>query len=74
MEVHFPPDVESRLQQLASANGKNPEQLVKETIIRMLETQSRFRGAVRKGVEQADRGELIEDDDVRRWLEQQERA
>jgi predicted transcriptional regulator len=74
MEVHFPPEVETRLQQLASANGKNPEQLVKDTIIRMLEAQSRFRSAVRKGVEQADRGELIEDDDVRLWLEQQERA
>jgi predicted transcriptional regulator len=29
--------------------------------------------AVREGIAQADRGELIDDDEVRVWLEQQER-
>jgi predicted transcriptional regulator len=37
MEVHFSPDVETRLRQLASANGKDAEQLVKDTVARMLE-------------------------------------
>jgi hypothetical protein len=39
MEVHFSPDVEMRLQQVASANGKDAEQLVKETVSRMPETR-----------------------------------
>lgn len=60
MEVHFPPDVETRLQQVASANGKNPEQLVKETVNRMLESQARFIAGVQKGIEQADRGDFVE--------------
>ena len=42
MEVHFSPDVETRLQQVASANGKDAEQLVKDTVSRMLENQARF--------------------------------
>jgi len=33
-----------------------------------------FRTAVREGIEQADRGELIEDDEVRRWLKHRERT
>jgi predicted transcriptional regulator len=37
MEVHFSPEVETRLQQLASASGKDAEQLVKDTVARMLE-------------------------------------
>jgi predicted transcriptional regulator len=64
MEVHFSPDVEMRLQHVASANGKNPEQLVRETVNRMLESQARFVAGVRRGIEQADRGELVEHKDV----------
>jgi predicted transcriptional regulator len=64
MEVHFSPDVETRLQQVASANGKDAEQLVKETIARMLENQARYFEGVQKGIEQADRGEFVEHKDV----------
>ncbi len=64
MEVHFSPDVETRLQQVAVANGKDAEQLVRETVARMLENQARFIAGVQKGIEQADRGELIEHKDV----------
>jgi hypothetical protein len=42
MEVHFSPEVETRLQQVVSANGKDAEQLVKDTVARMLENQARF--------------------------------
>jgi predicted transcriptional regulator len=64
MEVHFSPDVESQLQQVASANGKNPDQLVQDTVVRMLESQARFIRGVQNGIEQADRGELLEHQDV----------
>jgi predicted transcriptional regulator len=69
MEVHFPPDVETRLQQLASANGKDAEQLVKDTVTRMLENQARFIAGVQRGIEQADRGELMEHKDVLNRIE-----
>jgi predicted transcriptional regulator len=64
MEVHFPPDVETRLQQVAVANGKDVEQLVKDTVARMLENQARFIAGVQRGIEQADRGEFVEHKDV----------
>ncbi len=64
MEVHFAPDVESRLQQVAYANGKDAEQLVKDTVARMLERQDLFVAGVNEGIAQADRGELIDHDDV----------
>lgn len=64
MEVHFPPDIETRLQQLALANGKDAEQLVKDTVARMLEDQARFVAGVEKGIAAADRGELIDHEDV----------
>ncbi len=64
MEVRFPPEVEARLQQLAAFNGKDPEQLVKDTVDRMLENQACFIAGVQKGIEQADRGELVEHQEV----------
>jgi predicted transcriptional regulator len=64
MEVHFAPDVETRLQQVAFANGKDVEQLVKDTVSRMLENQDRFVAGVQRGIEQADRGEFVEHRDV----------
>jgi predicted transcriptional regulator len=64
MEVHFSPYVETQLQQVASANGKNAEQLVKDTVARMLENQVRFIAGVQRGIEQADRGEFVEHKDV----------
>jgi predicted transcriptional regulator len=64
MEVHFSPDVETRLQQVASANGKDAEQLVKDTVARMLDNQARFITGVQTGIAQADRGEFVEHKDV----------
>jgi predicted transcriptional regulator len=64
MEVHFSPDVETQLQQVASANGKDAEQLVKDAVARMLDNQARFVRGVQRGIEQADRGEFVEHQDV----------
>ena len=64
MEVHFSPDVETRLLQVASANGKDAQQLVKETVARMLDNQARFIAGVQSGIEQAGRGEFVEHQDV----------
>jgi predicted transcriptional regulator len=64
MEVHFSPDVETRLQQVASSHGKDVEQLVKDTAARMLDNHARFIAAVQSGIAQADRGELVEHKDV----------
>lgn len=49
---------------MAVANGKDAEQLVKDTVARMLENQARFIAGVQKGIEQADLGELLEHKDV----------
>lgn len=70
MEVHFSPDVETRLQRVASANGKDAEQLVKDTVDRMLENQARFIAGVQRGIEQADRGEFVEHTEVRNRIDQ----
>ncbi len=61
MEVHFTPEQEDRLAQLASAEGIAPTQLVHDAALRRLEDDAQFRAAIRKGIEQADQGQLIDE-------------
>jgi predicted transcriptional regulator len=73
MEVHFTPEQETQLSRIASHAGMDAEHLVKDAALRLVEERNRFSAAVREGISQADRSELIDDDEVRLWLEQQER-
>lgn len=61
MEVHFTPEQAAQLAQIATQEGTDPERLVKDAALRLVEEEARFRAAVRKGIAQADRGEFIEE-------------
>ncbi len=54
----FTPEQEAQLSEIASQAGIDPEHLVKKAALSLLERDARFRAAVHKGLEQADRGEL----------------
>src|ERR1700685_2688729 len=71
MELHFTPEQEAQLAQIASQKGTDAERLVKEAALRLLQEDARFRAAVREGIAQADRGEFIEEDEMDARLEQQ---
>ena len=64
MEVHFTPEQEAQLSQIASRAGTDTERLVKDAVLRLLEQDARFRAAVREGIAQADRGEFIEEEEM----------
>ena len=69
MEVHFTPEQEAQLAQIASHEGTDVEQLVKDAALRVLENDVRYRAAVREGIAQADRGEFIEEEEMNARLE-----
>jgi predicted transcriptional regulator len=64
MEVRFTPEEEARLAKIATQVGVAPAELVKDAALRLLEDDARFRVGVRKGIEQADRGEFIEEEEM----------
>ena len=70
MEVHFTPEQEARLAEIATTAGTDAERLVKDAALRLLQEDARFRAAVREGVAQADRGEFIEEEEMDARLEQ----
>jgi len=74
MEVDFSPEQLQQLSQIAAHVGTDTEHLVKDAALRLVEENAKFRAAVREGIAQADRGELVEDEEVRLWLEERERS
>ena len=64
MEVHFTPEQEAQLSEIASHAGTDTERLVKDAALRLLKQDARFRAAVRKGMAQADLEEFIEEEEM----------
>jgi predicted transcriptional regulator len=61
MEIRMTPEQEAQLAQIAAHLQKDPQQLVIDAALRLIEEDDRFRAGVRKGIEQADRGEFIDE-------------
>jgi predicted transcriptional regulator len=74
MEVHFTPEQEAQLAQIATSQGTDTERLVKNAALRLLEEDAHFRAAVREGIVQADRREFIEEEEMDARLEQMLRS
>ena len=69
MDVHVTPEQEAQLSQIASKAGTDPERLVNDAALSLLQEDARFRAAVREGVAQADRGKFIEQEEMGARLE-----
>ena len=61
MEVHFTPEQESKLSEIASQGGTDAEQLVKNAAFCLLDRDARFRSSMRKGMEKADREDFVDE-------------
>lgn len=64
MVVNLTPDQESLLSRLAERTGKDAEQVVQETVTRLLENEANFIKAVEQGFASLDRGEYVEHEEV----------
>ena len=74
MELHFTPEQEAKLAQIATQEGTDAERLVREAALRLLEEDARFRAAVREGIAQANLGNFIEEEEMDARLEQMLRS
>ncbi len=75
MELHFTPEQESQLAQIARRDGKDSaDELLKEAALRILDEEARFRAAVLEGKAYADRGEFIEEEEMDARFEQMLRS
>jgi predicted transcriptional regulator len=64
MELHLTPEQQAQLTQLAQKAGTIPDELATRVIARYLEEEARFLAAVQKGIDAAERGEFIEEEEM----------
>jgi predicted transcriptional regulator len=64
MEVHFTPEEEIRLGEIAARAGRPVTSFVHDAVSRALEDEARFVTAVKKGMASADRGDLLDHESV----------
>jgi len=64
MKVHFSPETEARLRDFAARKGIDAGQVVEKAVSNMLQQQACFVEGVRRGIASADRGDLIEHEEV----------
>jgi predicted transcriptional regulator len=64
MEVQFSPDTENLLKHFADDEGKPAAQVVEESMARMLKRRAQFLEGVDRGIAAADRGELVDHEEV----------
>jgi predicted transcriptional regulator len=69
MEVHFTPEQQAQLTQIATQAGTAPKRLVTNVVARYLVEEARFLAAVEEGIAAADRGEFIEEEEMDARLE-----
>jgi predicted transcriptional regulator len=64
MEVQFTPEQEADLSSIASKAGTRADRLVVDVVVRYLDDEAKFLAAVEKGLAAAERGELIEEEEM----------
>jgi predicted transcriptional regulator len=69
MEVRFKADLQEKLTRLATQQGRDSESLVVEAVERLVNYDEWYLREVEKGLAAADRGELIDHEDVKKLID-----
>lgn len=70
MEVPLSPDLQAKLRRLAGEQGRASEALVLEAIERLVNYDEWFLAELEKGLAAVDRGELTDQEEVGKMLQQ----
>ena len=69
MEIELSPELQAKLERIASQQGRDSKSLVQEAVERLVGYDDWFARQVEKGLAEADRGELLDHDEVVRHME-----
>ena len=69
MEISLGPEIEARLNRIASQDGTAPDQLVQELVANYLDHDDWFRAEVEKGLASLDAGKSVSNEEVRRQID-----
>jgi predicted transcriptional regulator len=69
MEVRLNPELQGKLSRLASEQGRDSEALIVEAVERMVNYDEWFLQQVEEGLAAADRGEFVENEEVKKLID-----
>ena len=69
MEVQLTPDLHAKLTRLAAESGRDTQALMREAVERFVDYDEWFRGEVDRGLAAADRGDLVDHDEVGKLID-----
>ena len=69
MEISFAPELEARLNRIASQTGRVPAEVVRELVASYLDHDEWFRQEVGKGLASLDQGKTVSHEEVRRQMD-----
>jgi predicted transcriptional regulator len=69
MEVKISPDLQAKLSRLATERGRDAQSLVQEAIEKLVDYDEWFLREVETGLAAADRGDLIDHDEVGKLID-----
>jgi predicted transcriptional regulator len=69
MEIELSPELQAKLERIASQQGRDSKSLVHEAVERLVDYDEWFLRQVEIGLAQVDRGELLEDSEVAARME-----
>jgi predicted transcriptional regulator len=69
MELNLSSELEAKLKRKAAEQGSDPESLVRDAVERFLDYDERFIEEVEEGLAAADRGDLVEHEEVRKLID-----
>jgi predicted transcriptional regulator len=69
MEVNIGPDLQAKLARLATERGRDAQALVREAIEKLVDYDEWFLREVEEGLAAADRGELVDHEDVGKLID-----
>ena len=64
MELHLPPDLQTKLTRLAAQRGSDPETLASAAVERFVDYDEWFAGEVEKGLASIERGATLSHEEV----------
>jgi len=69
MEIELSPELQAKLDRIASEQGRDTKSLVHEAVERLVDYDEWFIRQVEQGLAQVDRGDLLEQEDVAARME-----
>jgi predicted transcriptional regulator len=64
MEIHFPPDLQEKLERAATQDGRGTDEYVQQLVAHYLDYDAWFRQKIKMSLERLDRGESVTHEEV----------